>query len=35
MDTREIYRQQAIPVILVSVYHDAKLIQRAEASYRS
>jgi two-component system, response regulator PdtaR len=29
----EIYREQAIPVILVSAYHDAKLIQRAEGDH--
>ena len=29
----EIYRQNAIPVILVSAYHDSKLIDRAEADH--
>jgi response regulator NasT len=29
----EIYRQHAIPVILVSAYHDPKLIERAEADH--
>jgi two-component system, response regulator PdtaR len=29
----EIYREQAIPVILVSAFHDAKLIQRAEGDH--
>jgi response regulator NasT len=29
----EIYRQHAIPVILVSAYHDAKLIDRAESDH--
>src|SRR5262249_20112057 len=29
----EIYRQQAIPVILVSAFHDAELIQRAEGAH--
>ncbi len=29
----EIYREQAIPVILVSAYHDPQLIQRAEADH--
>lgn len=29
----EIYKQQAIPVILVSAYHDADLIKRAEADH--
>ena len=29
----EIYRQNAIPVILVSAYHDAKLIDRAESDH--
>jgi response regulator NasT len=29
----EIYREQAIPVILVSAYHDRQLIQRAEADH--
>ncbi len=28
-----IYREQAIPVILVSAYHDAELIKRAEADH--
>jgi response regulator NasT len=29
----EIYREQAIPVILVSAYHDPELIERAEAHH--
>ena len=29
----EIYREQAIPVILVSAYHDAELVERAEADH--
>jgi AmiR/NasT family two-component response regulator len=29
----EIYREQTVPVILVSAYHDAKLIERAEADH--
>jgi len=29
----EIYRQNAIPVILVSAHHDAKLIERAESDH--
>lgn len=29
----EIYRQHAIPVILVSAYHDSKLIDRAESDH--
>lgn len=29
----EIYRQNAIPVILVSAYHDPKLIERAESDH--
>jgi response regulator NasT len=29
----EIYRQHAIPVILVSAYHDATLIERAESDH--
>jgi response regulator NasT len=29
----EIYKEQAIPVILVSAYHDANLIERAEADH--
>ena len=29
----EIYREQAIPVILISAYHDPKLIERADADH--
>jgi response regulator NasT len=29
----QIYREQAIPVILVSAYHDAELIERAESDH--
>ena len=29
----EIYKEQAIPVILVSAYHDANLLERAEADH--
>lgn len=29
----EIYRQHAVPVILVSAYHDASLIERAESDH--
>jgi response regulator NasT len=30
---KQIYRAQPIPVILVSAYHDARLLERAEADY--
>src|ERR1700747_2545427 len=30
---KEIYREQPVPVILVSAYHDRQLIQRAEADH--
>jgi len=29
----ELYRKQPVPIILVSAYHDAQLIQRAEADH--
>jgi response regulator NasT len=29
----EIYREQPLPIILVSAYHDARLIRRAEADH--